>query len=97
MTKYRILTEDRNRPGVRAIVDRYFEGYTIIHALGCWRGKAEASLIIEIVPPDTVPAGRDPFSWSALGSVLAIAAEIKLLNGQECVMIEQSEIRVQFV
>lgn len=90
MVKYRIMTEDKNRDGIRAILDKEFPGYTLIPGLGCWKGVLEPSLTIEVLPsgqcehcvPDIV---RD------------IAQRIKQVNKQESVMIERQEVEVDFV
>ena len=75
-----IHTEDVNRDGIIAILDRYFDAYTLIPAIGRWKGKAEASLIIQI-------ADTGAHSARATDVVIRIADEIKALNNQEAVLI----------
>lgn len=70
----RIHTEDLNRDVVLAILDRYFEAYTVIPAIGRWRGKAEAALTIEV-------------AGATRGDALAVAEEIRRANNQEAVLV----------
>ena len=72
---YQILTEEKNIEGVRGVLSHYFEGYTIMHAEGIWKGVPERALVISI-------AGNvDP------SRVQTCAEEIKFLNNQESVLI----------
>lgn len=71
---YRIYTENVNPQAVRAILDSHVTGYTIIEAIGSWKGQLEDSLIIELVD---VPAS----------TVTAIARTIRAHNRQESVLV----------
>jgi uncharacterized membrane-anchored protein YitT (DUF2179 family) len=73
-TMYRIYTEDANRSDVYAILDSHVSGYTIIEAIGSWKGQREASLVIELID---VPAS----------TVTAIARTIRAHNKQESVLV----------
>jgi hypothetical protein len=71
---YRILTEDVNRDGIFAILDRYVDGYTVTPSIGAWKGQRENSLAIDLVD---VP----------LQTVENIARVIRWENRQESVLI----------
>lgn len=82
---YTIATEDRNREGIRGILDAYFEGYALIHSEGSWKGTKESSLTISI-------AGQvNP------NSVQQAAEEIKALNQQEAVMVMATPCELVFI
>ena len=74
---YRLITEDKNREGIVAIVSAVFDGFTLIETHGYWQGKPENSLIIEIDGPRV--------TGTQLNS---IAEHICILNDQQCVMIQ---------
>lgn len=82
---YRIQTEDINRENIIAIVSQYFDGFTIIPAIGYYRGKPENSITIEIV---CIHPSSD---------IEKIAFEIKIANKQECVLISTIESDFRFV
>jgi hypothetical protein len=82
---YRIMTEDINRDSIIAIVSQNFESFTIIPAMGYWRGNAEKSLIIEII------GNADDY-----GKIQDCADNIRRQNKQECVLIIQSQTRFEF-
>lgn len=81
---FRIYTEDKNRRKVEAILNKLFYGYTLIQAVGAWKGKTEKSLVIEL---DGVPRAR----------VEQAAREIKAANNQEAVLIQKIEAEGVFV
>lgn len=72
---YRILTENKSKRDVLAITSGYFDGFTVLEGQGYWKGKAEASLILEVETTDLV-------------SIKRLANDIKLLNEQEAILIE---------
>ena len=81
----RLYTEDVNRAGTIAILDKDFPGYTVIPTLGRWNGQDEKSLMVEV-------AGE------SLPSVESAAREIKTANHQESVMVtEDSDEKTKFV
>ena len=81
---FRIVTENKNREGVEALLKERFSGFTIYEARGHFKGAErwydEASLVIEIVG-----AGRT--------EVESAACAIRELNGQEAVLIEEVPAR----
>ena len=84
---YRILTEDKNRAGITDIVRQYFCGFTKYAAQGVYTGITEPALIIEI----------DSLDCTAFDKVRLIAAEIKKLNDQECVLVQKIDCKSEFV
>lgn len=81
---YRILTEDKNRDLVHAILREHVKGYTITEAIGSWEGVQEKSIAIDLVGPD-------------LALVEDIAGHIKRWNGQESVLILDLPVTATFV
>lgn len=89
---YRIQTESdhvlgryrRYRENIIEIVSRYFDGFTIVDAIGYREGKPEHSIIIEIIAENELPKIR------------AIADEIRIANKQECVLVSSVDCRVEF-
>ena len=71
---YRIYTEDVNRNEVYAVLDSHVSGYTVLEAIGSWKGTREQSICIELID---VPAS----------TVTAIARSIRALNRQESVLV----------
>ena len=76
---YRILTEDKGNQNVIAnTILRRFEGFTIIKAIGYYKGLKEKTLLVEI---DTLDDNN------ALG-IIRIAEEIKKYNSQSSVLVQ---------
>ena len=74
---YRIFTERVNVEGIRDILDREFEGYTLLESMGFWKGVSEPSIGIEI--DGTISEEK----------VRSVAEAIKQLNGQDAVLIQR--------
>ena len=81
---FRIYTEDRNRWKVKAILNRLFASYTLLYSIGTWKGRVEHSMIIEL---DGVPRA----------DVEKAAREIKKVNAQDAVMVQEIAAETQFV
>ena len=81
---YRILTEDKNRNTILAVLDSHVDGYTVTPVIGSWRGTREASLAIDLV-------------GIGYGLAESIAAEIKARNAQESVLILDFTAQATFV
>ena len=81
---FRILTEDKNRDGILAILDSYVDGYTLSESIGAWKGIQEKSLAIDFVD---VPRG----------TVESIARIIKKRNDQDAVLILDIPVTAQFI
>ena len=76
---YRIFTENKNQEELEKLATKYFEGFTIVKGEGFWRLQKENSLIIEIVTEE--PKAR----------INKLAQDIKKINKQEAVLIQQIE------
>ncbi len=76
---YRICTEASDATGDGAIdyMAAEFDGFTVIRTDGYWRGKPEASVILEYIGDAT-----------ALSKVLMVARTIRRKNSQECVCVQ---------
>lgn len=81
---YRIFTEDVHRERIEELVSAHFDGFTLIPAIGFWKGARESSLIIEIETDDVV-------------SVRELADSIKFANAQESVLIQHIVSEPEFV
>lgn len=73
---YRIMTEDTNRRGIQQILSQHFTAFTVFPALGCWKGKQERSLVIEL-------------SGVKRRDVIRAAQEIKERNKQDAVLVQR--------
>lgn len=78
----RLYTEDVNRDGIESILHRHVDGYTLITAIGSWKGEKEHSLIIEL------------FEDSKAHS---IASEICELNNQDAVAIQHIQANIEMI
>jgi len=84
---YRIITEDKNRDGIVDIVKEYFDGFTLIPAIGYWQGIKENSLIIEIDVKHPLSKYR----------IKVIAKRIKELNEQQAVIVQQINVKSELI
>lgn len=74
---YRIFTEKTNLEKTLEIISESFPfGFTYYFANGYWQGKTEESLVIEV---ETVFHNK----------VLAMAMDIKKVNNQDAVLVQQ--------
>ena len=75
---YRLYTE--RRVNLAELTSRYFDGFTLIDAVGYWQGNAELSTIIEVIgtPADYV-------------RVFTLARDIRKTNGQQSVYLVRAE------
>ncbi len=76
---YRIYTEDKRRFELVNLISKHFDGFTQFHGIGYWKGKTKFSLIFEIIGV-----------YANKSKVLKLAAEIKVLNKQESVLVFMS-------
>ena len=81
---FRILTEDKNRDGILAILDSYVDGYTLFYGAGAWKGVRELSVSIDIIGAER-------------STVYAIAEEIKQANAQESVLVYEIDAHPVFI
>ncbi len=84
---YRICTENKNTDGITSIVDGYFEGFTILTGIGFWHGIPEDSLIIEIYNE----------AFCAKNNINEIAEQIKELNSQDVVLVQEIKCKAHLV
>jgi hypothetical protein len=85
MILYRIHTEAINESKVKRILDAAFDGYTVLKGRGCWHGKLENSLTIEIYTDE------DDILLAA------ICEKIKKANNQESVLLVKIPVKFAFI
>jgi hypothetical protein len=73
-TVYRIYTEDFNRQAVVSAVSETFDSFTLHETTGYFKGKAEKSIVIEIVE------AREE-------DIAVVATAIRAINGQKTVLV----------
>ncbi len=83
---YRIYTENVNRQDVEKIVDVAFTGSTTFVACGRWQGKAENSLVVEIIGTEADER-----------MVVATANAIKHANSQQAVLVVTLDVESRLV
>jgi hypothetical protein len=71
---YRIYTEEKNKKAIVNLIGRQCDSFTLQPTLGYYRGKAEKSIVIEIVGSTAVKIKR-------------LADRIRKMNGQQSVLI----------
>ena len=85
-TLYRIYTEDKNLDGIINLLTKVYDGYTIIHSQGYWKGLPEESIIIEII------------TYAVdLPTIQGIANQIKQLNSQESVLVTSQPVYSELI
>lgn len=80
----RIITENKNKDRVIKLVQKFFSGFTLIEATGYWQGKPEKALIIEVDCKTDLEA-----IW--------LCEQIKLLNGQDCVLLQRIKAESELI
>jgi hypothetical protein len=85
MKLHRIYTENKNLEGIKKILNRAFESYTLLECVGIWKGTEEKSLIIEVLT-------RINPAYFEL-----VADDIKDLNQQQAVLVTVSEIESSLI
>ena len=85
MKLYRIYTENKNLEGIKEILNRAFQSYTLLEGVGIWRGVQEKCLVVEILN-DITPAYLE-----------IVATDIKFLNKQEAILLTVSEIESKLI
>ena len=84
--KYEIMTEMKNKEGIRRIVSDHFSGFTISCQSGFGKGEHENSLCITIIG-----------GIVDIHAVIDIARRIKTLNEQESVLVVKTNVNRFFV
>lgn len=78
---YRIFTENKNLSGIKKILNRLFNGYSIFQLAGFWQGITEKSLCIEILSNNQYKHLKIRIDQAA--------KEIGELNKQEAILVEK--------
>ncbi|KKK80111.1 hypothetical protein LCGC14_2826780 [marine sediment metagenome] len=84
--EFRIQTEDINRQKMIDLVSYHFSSYSIQVQLGYWIKQIENSVCFIIIA-----------TAKKRGIVEMVGRQIRDLNGQECVLITESPIKVKFI
>jgi hypothetical protein len=71
---YRIYTEEKNKKAIVNLIGTQCDSFTLQPTLGYYQGKAEKSIVIEIVGSTAVKIKR-------------LADRIRKMNGQQSVLI----------
>ena len=85
MKMYRIYTENKNLEGIKEILNRTFNAYTLFEGLGVWRGTEEKNLTIEIL------------SEIAPMYLALVVYDIKKANNQEAVLLTWYEVESRLI
>ncbi|MDO8632239.1 MAG: hypothetical protein Q7R41_17280 [Phycisphaerales bacterium] len=92
MTIWKLYTERRDN--LTEIVARHFDGATLTPATGLWRGKTEASMVIEIIEDDPGIPENPPYTLggrrNSADRIAALARDIATTNAQESVLVSRS-------
>jgi len=86
MVEYNLFTENKNLSEIESIVNFYFIGYTIIKAIGYYKGIKEKSIIIKILGDK-----KD------IQKINLIIKSIKILNRQESILLTIRKLEAQFL
>lgn len=84
MKRYTIHTENKDEQWVKNLLSIGFDGFTVVKALGYWKGKEEQSLEI-IIYTDNAEL------------IKAMAQRIKHHNSQDAVLISETECKLQLI
>ncbi len=89
MIKFTIYTEDKHRRVIEVLATKYFQGFTIIPAVGFFEGVREQSVIIEILVERSTQAFKD---------VRNLCLEIKKHNNQESILLtKENALDTEFI
>lgn len=81
---FKIYTERLNEEKIKELLSISFDGFTIIHTKGFWKGASEDSVIVEIITKNAT-------------LVKAIAEQIKKFNKQEAVLVTSQAVDCELV
>ena len=76
---FKIYTERMNEDKINELLSISFDGFTVIHTQGNWKGVKEDSIIIEIITKNET-------------LVKAIAQAIKKFNKQEAILVTSQNV-----
>lgn len=80
---YRLCTENVNYEATLKTVSEYFDGFTVIEAIGFWKGGKEHTLIIEIVSLDKSGDG------DMRTRIEKLCYSLKKQNSQQAVLVQR--------
>lgn len=83
---YRLYTENTGRKEIAELVSKYFVGFTMLDATGYYKGKAEKSIVVELMASD-----RQSHVVRFLAKVIAQR------NNHECVLVTDSQVTGSYV
>ena len=73
---FSLYTEDKNRETIIMLVCRRFNGATFTYTDGLWKGQVEQSVRIDVLS-----------DFGAFATILQLADDIKVRNGQSAVLV----------
>ena len=85
-TVYDLYTE--SQPALAATVGLFFDSFTLIPAVGYWRGVAEQTTVIRLILPAT---------YANRLKLAGLIEDIRVGFTQECVLLSATPADVQFV
>lgn len=84
MKSFKIYTENKNEDYIKELLNVAFDGFTVIHTKGFWKGQEEDALCIEIFTDNAT-------------LIKAISKKIKHYNNQDAILITESEVKAVFI
>lgn len=84
MKVFRIYTENKNEARLKELISICFDGFTVIHTKGFWKGVPENALLIEIYTENAE-------------LIRALAGAIKKNNKQEAVLVTSADVDFQLI
>lgn len=84
MKSFKIYTENMKEDKIKKLLSISFDGFTIIHTKGFWKGKEENSLIVEILTENET-------------LIKAIAQAIKGFNKQDGVLVTSHTVDCELI
>jgi hypothetical protein len=81
---FKIYTERLNEDKIKELLAISFDGSTIIHTKGQWKGQEEDSIIVEIITANRL-------------LVEALADKIKRMNRQEAVLVTSCAVDFELI
>ena len=101
MTKakhYTIFTERKNVEGIKGLLNRKLDSYTLTECIGVWRGVKEDSLKEDSLRIDVlifVNLLKNPYYFKDV--IREICDDIRVLNKQESVLLIENNVDAELV
>lgn len=83
---YKLYTEDKNVNKTKALIARFFNGFTLVNAIGYYKKTREKALIIEIISNTEIDK-----------KIKSLANKIKALNKQKSILLIKSKENCIFI